>query len=251
MNSQTPLNPLVTIVTVTYNAGATLPATLRSIERQTCNLYEFILIDGNSKDNTVELAKQSSVLNKTIVSEPDHGLYDAMNKALGIAKGDYVMFLNAGDSLHSDDTLQQIADAILENDYPGVVYGQTDIVDAERHRIGSRHLSAPENLTLDSFKDGMLVCHQAFIALRKLTDNFSPFYKYSADYKWCINILQRSHRNTFINDVIVDYLDEGVTSRHRFASLWERFCIMCKYYGVMPTVGRHFKFFIRNLKRKS
>lgn len=245
------MNPLISIITVTYNAENTLGPTLRSIEEQTCKLYEFILIDGASKDGTVSMAENSAIDNKTIVSEPDKGLYDAMNKGLGIATGDYVVFLNAGDSFHSPHTLEHFAEAIMENDYPGILYGQTDIVDEGRNYIGPRHLTAPEVLTLESFKHGMVVCHQAFVVLRKLTNNFDTRLKFSADYEWCIRCLQRSMRNCYLNETVVDYLSEGVTTANHRKSLTERFFIMSHYYGFFPTLFRHFKFIGRYLKRKT
>ncbi len=244
------MNPLFSIITVTYNAASTLPATLRSVGEQTCKLFEYLVIDGASRDNTVELARNSGIEQISIISEPDKGLYDAMNKGLGIAKGDYVIFLNAGDSFHNAKTLQLIADAIMDNDYPGIVYGQTQIVDSARKRIGDRHLTAPSILTLDSFKDGMVVCHQAFVVLRKLVDNFDTRYRFSADYEWCIRCLQRSHRNCYIDRIIIDYLSEGVTTANHRASLWERFKIMSHYFGFFPTLFRHIGFFIRDRKRK-
>lgn len=245
-----PMNPLFSIITVTYNAAHTLPATLRSVGEQSCKLYEYLVIDGLSTDDTVKLAEESGITPLTVVSEPDRGLYDAMNKGLGLAKGDYVIFLNAGDSFHSPNVLQLIADSIMENDYPGIVYGQTQIVDSSRHRIGDRHLSAPAILTLDSFKDGMVVCHQAFVALRKLVDNFDTRYRFSSDYEWCIRCLQRSHRNCYIDRILIDYLSEGVTTANHRASLFERFQIMTHYFGLFPTLYRHIGFFIRDLKRK-
>lgn len=245
------MNPLFTIITVTYNASETIPATLKSVAEQTCKLYEYLVIDGLSSDDTVRLANESGIGNMTVISEKDRGIYDAMNKGLGIATGDYVIFLNAGDSFKNTNTLQLIADKIMDNDYPGIVYGQTEIVNASRKRIGDRHLSAPAILTLDSFKNGMVVCHQAFIVLRKLVDNFDTRYKFSADYEWCIRCLQRSHRNCYIDRIIIDYLAEGVTTANHYASLWERFRIMSHYFGFFPTVFRHIGFFVRNLKRKN
>ncbi len=248
--TDTPINPLFSIITVSYNAADTIPHTLRSIESQTCKLYEYIVIDGKSKDDTVALAMDAKIENKTVISEKDYGLYDAMNKGLGYARGDYVIFLNAGDTFHSPDTLQHIADTIVSQDYPGIVYGQTDIVDSERRYIGPRHLTAPERLTLESFGDGMCVCHQAFVALRKLTSNFDTRLKYSADYKWCILCLQRSHRNSYTGEVLIDYLSEGVTTNNHMASLFERFRIMSHYYGFFPTLLNHFRFIARYLKRR-
>ena len=221
------MNPLFTIITVAYNAEKTIPATLKSVQEQTCRLFEYIIIDGASSDGTLKQISNSGIENLTLVSEPDKGIYDAMNKGLGLAKGDYVIFLNAGDSFHSHLTLETIANTVMDNDYPGIVYGQTQLVNSDRKRIGDRHLSAPEYLTLDSFKEGMLVCHQAFIALRKLVDNYDTRYKFSADYEWCIRCLQRSHRNLYIDRILIDYLSEGVTTANMKASLWERFKIMC------------------------
>lgn len=235
------LHPLYSIITVTYNAAETFAPTLQSIKGQTCRLFEYIVIDGASSDSTVKMAEEAGIENIKILSEPDNGLYDAMNKGLGLATGDYVIFLNAGDSFHSNNTLQHIADAIFNNDYPGIVYGQTVIVDMARNRLRDRHFTAPANLNLSSFSNGMTVCHQAFIALRKITNTYDTRYRFSADYEWCIRCLQRSHRNCYIDEVLIDYLEEGVTTRHWFRSLAERFRIMCYYYGVFPTVWRHIK----------
>ena len=235
------MQPLFSIITVTYNAERVLPATLKSVKEQSCRLYELIIIDGESSDSTVEIAKKADIPNSEIVSEKDRGIYDAMNKGLGLAHGDYVIFLNAGDTFHSDTTLEHLADAIMDNDYPGIVYGQTDIVDIDRNRIGDRHLLAPEILTLESFKDGMLVCHQAFCALRKITSNYDMRYRYSADYEWCIKCLQRSHRNYYMNETIIDFLQGGMSTQNHFASLTERFNIMSHYYGFFHTLVTHIK----------
>ena len=241
--------PLFTIITVTYNAENTIGCTIASVKEQTCTLYEHIVIDGDSSDSTIEIARRMLHPLMQFHSSPDAGIYDAMNKGLAIANGDYVIFLNAGDTFHSPDTLQHIADTIMENDYPGVVYGQTDIVDASRHRIGPRHLTAPDNLTLNSFANGMMVCHQAFVALRRITSYYDLRYRFSADYEWCIRVLQHSRRNVLLPEVMIDYLNEGTTTRNHRRSLMERFRIMCFYYGFFPTVMRHFKFAIRSLRR--
>lgn len=239
------MNPLFSIITVTYNAEATIQPTLRSISRQTCRLFEHLVIDGASTDNTLRLIEDSGIAETKVYSEPDKGLYDAMNKGLGLAKGEYVIFLNAGDSFHSPSTLQTIADGIMDNDFPGIIYGQTDIVDSMRRRIGERHLRAPEELSLKSFANGMLVCHQAFVALRRITGPFNLKYRFSADYEWCIKCLQHSRHNVYIPEVIVDYLNEGMTTANHRKSLIERFRIMCHYYGTIPTILRHIKFIFR------
>lgn len=244
------MQPLFSIITVTYNASKNIEPTLASVKAQTCKLYEYIVIDGLSTDNTVNIVKAAGIERCNLISEKDYGLYDAMNKGLGLANGDYVLFLNAGDSFHSPNTLEHFAEAIMDNDYPGIVYGQTDIVNSERKRISPRHFTAPELLTLESFSDGMVVCHQAFMVLRKLTSNFNTKFRFSADYEWCIRCLQRSHRNQYINEVVVDYLNEGVTTQNKWKSLLERFNIMSYYYGFFPTLFKHIKKVIRAIVKK-
>ena len=242
--------PLFSIITVTYNAAATVRATMESVASQTCLVYEHLVMDGASKDSTLSIVDDLSTERTRVHSSPDRGIYDAMNQGLDQARGDYVIFLNAGDRFHSEHTLQRIADVIMASDYPGVVYGQTDLVDGEGHYVGPRHLTAPEQLTLDSFKHGMLVCHQAFVALRRLCPQYDTRWRFSADYEWCIRVLQHSRRNVYTGDVLIDYLSEGMTTRNRNASLKERYHIMCQYYGTLPTIMRHVGFFGRNLMRK-
>ena len=243
--------PLFSIITVTWTASAVLPVTLRSVAGQTCREYEHIVMDGNSSDGTPDIARKLGSPELTRVwSEPDSGLYDAMNKAMERARGEYYIFLNAGDTFHSPDTLALIAETIRSGGHPGVVYGQTDIVDSSRRRVADRHLIAPEQLTLRSFANGMVVCHQAFIVNSKVATPFDTSYRYSADYEWCIRCLQHSRLNLYIPHTIIDYLMEGLSTAHRFASLRERFAIMCRYYGVATTVGRHLLFLPRFIRRR-
>ncbi len=243
---------LFTIITPTYNAEATLPPTLRSIEEQVCDDYELIVMDGGSKDSTVEMASSANISadRLTVVSERDRGLYDAMNKAVRLARGKYLVFLNAGDTFHSPDTLATIARAIRDTG-ADIVYGQTQLVDADRRRIADRHLTAPEHLDFKSFAQGMLVCHQAFIVRRDLAGEYDLNYRLSADYEWCIRCLQKSRSNVLIDEVLIDYLYEGLSTHNRRKSLMERFRIMCRYYGTVPTIVRHLGFIPRFIRHKA
>ena len=127
-----------TIITCTYNAGHELQRTTDSVLRQTYPEVEHIIQDGCSRDKTLEIAneykqvsdQESSAHDVIIVTETDGGLYDAMNRGLKRATGDYVVFLNAGDKLPDSDTLEQLAAAIGKaTPLPGVLYGDTNIVD--------------------------------------------------------------------------------------------------------------------------
>lgn len=236
-----------TLITVTYNAEETLERTLRSVADQTYPHIEHILIDGASKDNTLKIAQNYPHLTK-VVSEPDRGLYDAMNKGLRLATGDYVCFLNAGDKLHATDTLEKMVDKIQVNpstEYPGVLYGHTDIVDNDGQYLGPRRLTPPEQLTWRSFKQGMLVCHQAFYARRDLCPEYDTTFRFSADFDWCIRVMKQTDNLLHLPFTVVDYLQEGMTTRNHRASLIERFRLMCRHYGTLATIGQHLWFIVR------
>ncbi len=246
----TRLHPKFSIITVTYNAGATLEDTIQSVITQTYRNLEYIIIDGGSKDRTLEIIEQYRPHIHKVVCEPDKGLYDAMNKGIKQATGDYICFLNAGDELHEDDTLLLMVHSITESTLPDVLYGETAIVDEEGHFVRMRRLSAPEHLTWKSFKSGMLVCHQAFFARRDLVEPFDLRYRFSADFDWCIRIMKKSQTLHNTHLTLIDYLNEGMTTRNHKASLKERFRIMCKYYGYIPTVLRHLGFAVRAITKK-
>jgi len=243
--------PIFSIITVTYNAESTIEATMRSIKQQTFRPIEHIIIDGASKDNTLYIINKYMDENTKVISEPDQGLYDAMNKGIRMATGTYLCFLNAGDTFHEQDTLAKMVNGagLMANEkLPAILYGQTAIVDAERHFLRMRHHTAPEVLTWKSFQQGMLVCHQAFFVKRTLADPYDLQYKYSSDYDWCIRMMKKADVISNTHLILIDYLDEGMTTRHHRASLIERLRIMAKHYGWGKTLLMHLWFVIRLLK---
>lgn len=258
-----------TIATVCFNAAAFLRRTILSVEGQDYPHIEHLIIDGRSKDETLAQIHHYQERNSHLtspheivcLSEPDHGLYDAMNKALRLATGDYILFLNAGDKLHSPSILSDIAHLLQKGNYadtarPAVLYGDTHLVDDEGRFLRRRRLSPPERLNWRSFRHGMLVCHQAFFARTDLakTHLYDLDYRFSADFDWCIRILRSAHSRRLpplnTHTVVVDYLSEGMTTRHHKASLRERFHIMCKHYGLFTTLMQHAWFAVRALLKK-
>ena len=260
-----PRLPLITVATVTYNAESTLPCTLESVASQTYPHIEHLIVDGCSKDQTMEQIHRYVDANTGkaqphdihVVREPDKGLYDAMNKALEQAAGDYIVFLNAGDRLHSPDTLQKaFAPLAGLSPLPAIVYGETDLVDAEGRFVRHRRLQAPERLTWKDFRWGMLVCHQSFYVRTDLARQ-TPYdlaYRFSADYDWCLRLLEQADRkglpvrNSHL--VLTDYLCEGLTTQNHKASLGERFRIMARHFGWAATVGQHLWFVLRAVLKK-
>lgn len=243
------MKPTFSIVTVTWNAADVIAATLASVREQSCVDFEYLVVDGASTDDTLNMVRAAAIDNTRIVSEPDKGLYDAMNKAIGLAQGEYIIWLNAGDAFAAPDSLARMA--VAAQSHPDVIYGQTQLVNSERQVVGMRHLSAPEHLTVDSFKQGMLVCHQAFVARREIMPQYDMQYRFSADYDWCIRVLQVSKHNFYLGDApVISFLNEGMTGRNHKASLKERYRVMCHYYGTLPTMARHLGFALRHLWRK-
>lgn len=223
---------------------------MRSIQRQTFKDFEHIVVDGASADSTLTIAREMASENLRLLSERDSGLYDAMNKGLSMARGRYVLFLNAGDAFHTVDTLQAYADAALTD--ADIIYGDTVIVDSSRTLIGPRHLSAPEVLDFESFSRGMLVCHQAFMVRRDLAPWYDLRYRFSADYDWTVKCIRASspERNVNLHRVTIEYLSDGITDRNKKKSLRERFDIMSKHYGTAKAIMRHLGFIPRALKRR-
>lgn len=240
-------HPKFSIITVTYQAGKVLEDTIQSVIFQTYRNVEYIIVDGGSTDNTLEIVKKYHDRISIVVSEPDKGLYDAMNKGIRLATGDYLCFLNAGDELHENETLQRMVLTLKGKELPDVIYGETAIVDEEGHFLHMRRLQAPDVLHWKSFKQGMLVCHQAFFARRELAlrHPYNLQYRFSADFDWCIRIMKDAKRLHNTRLTLIDYLNEGMTTRNHKASLKERFRIMAKHYGWVSTFLHHGWFVIR------
>ena len=260
-----------TIVTITYNAAPVFTRTAESVMTQAYRNIEHIIVDGASTDGTAELAKEykrrsDAAMNGhevRIISEPDNGLYDAMNKGLALATGDYVCFMNAGDFYPDGSTLSLIAaNACLEDlqstgkPLPAVLYGDTSLTDNDGRYIGRRRLAPPERLTWRSFRSGMLVCHQAFYARTDIARR-TPYdlrYRHSADVDWCIRVMKEAGRMTLplvnIHATVACYQREGQTTKYHRASLLERFDVMRRHYGLAMTLAMHAWFVVRAVLKR-
>ncbi len=252
------------VVTITYNAAAVLRPTLDSVMMQDYPNVEHLIIDGASTDETLAIAKayqkQSDEAENghvvKIQSEPDKGLYDAMNKGLRLATGDYIVFMNAGDRFPEADTLDKVMLAAVVGDgeeRPAVLFGNTDIIDDKGNFLYHRRLSPPERLTWRSFRYGMVVCHQAFYARTDIARSlpYDTTFRYSADVDWCIRVMKEGERQHLllrnIHAVVANYMEEGQTTIHHKDSLKERFEVMRRHYGLLTTVLLHAWFAVRKL----
>lgn len=230
------------IITVVYNGEADLPGTMESVRRQTYPHIEYIFVDGASKDNSLKIIQEfaKTMPNVRWLSEPDKGLYDAMNKGMRIATGDFVWCLNCGDHIHAPDVLEKMAALITPQ--TDVLYGETMLVDAERHAVGTMsELSTrqlPAHLHWRDFLGGMLVVHQAFVPRLSIAP---PLIENNlcADYDWCIKILKKSRENVNTGFITTDYLMGGISKQRHRQSLRDRFSVMRTHFGLLPTLLAH------------
>ncbi len=238
-------SPVVSIITVVYNDAKGLERTLQSVQAQSYANIEHIIIDGASNDGTLEVIRKAEEKIAYWQTEPDNGLYDAMNKGLKIASGDYVWFMNAGDLIHKKDTTEQIF--FEESDYADIYYGDTMVVNEAYEPIGLRRLRPPEQLNWKSFRRGMLVCHQAILVKRNLADTYNQRYAHSADFDWVISALKKTDKIRNTRLILTSFLDGGHSKQNIRPGLKERFHSMSRHYGFLPTLVRHipiaFRFF--------
>ena len=273
-----PERMFVSIVTVTYNPGELLEPTMRSVAEQVGVQIDYVVVDGASKDGTVERLRsfgkrieeieadggqdERNQLTYRWVSEPDRGLYDAMNKGLAMASGDYVLFLNAGDTLAHPRVL---ADLWSERKGAAVYYGQAMVVESIGGReLGLRKPMPPQDLNWRSLRFGMVVSHQAFVINRVLALPYDLQYRICADIDWMIRCLRALDPGTlgpevvsskalgvhFADRVLVHFLDGGLSSQRRKAAWKERFLIMSRHYGPLNNLLNHGWIVIRYVLRR-
>lgn len=247
-----PNQPKISIITVVYNGAALIERTIQSVLAQTYRNIEYIIIDGASTDGTLAIIEKYQDKIALLHSGKDKGIYDAMNRGLKDAKGDYVLFLNAGDTLFASGTIEHV---FKNNDDADVYYGNTAVVNEDNVILGDRRLTPPETLDWKSFRFGMCVSHQSFIPKRLLCSYYDLEYTISADIDWVINVLKQSQKTVNTQDYISRFLEGGTSNKRRKKALLERFKIMVKHYGFFQTVINHiiilFRYPIHKLTKRT
>ncbi len=246
--------PKISVITVVFNGKDTLEKTIASVAAQTYSNVEYIVVDGGSNDGTVELIKKFGDVITTWISGPDGGIYDAMNKGIGLATGEYLWFINSGDEIYDAHTLERIFN-IHNLPFYDIYYGDTVMIDAEGNEIGGRRLKPPANLTWKDLRNGMLVSHQSIIVAKKIAPLYNTKYKFSADFEWVLVSLKRADRVINTHQILSRFLEGGITYQNIPEGLKERFSIMTKYFGFVPTllnhivIGSRFLYFLIKNKR--
>lgn len=241
--------PIISVITVTYNAERFIERTLRSIASQTYPYVESILIDGQSTDNTIELINQYKIHNSKLTSERDKGLYDAMNKGIDLSSGDYIIFMNAGDVFYDSNTISK---AFLMNDSADFVYGDTIFINEQGVTSPPfKNKPSQDQISFKSFINGMVVCHQSMFIKRSKAEKFDiSEYRLACDIDWVIRSLKNctTHRDTGL--IISKFLIGGVSQSHKWKAVKERFWISVKHFGWFATFYQNIKMVIFFLIKK-
>lgn len=209
-------NPTFSIITVCRNALPILQQTVASVRTQSFNDYEHIIIDGASTDGTIQwLTTQQQI---EWISESDKGIYDAMNKGVKLAHGEWIIFMNAGDTLYDKEVLNRIY-PILQKGY-GMVYG--DIVKEKKGKFITKHAELPHNT------HRMFFCHQALFTRRELLlkEPFDISLRLSADYKFVKQMYKQRTKMLYVPQIIACFDTNGMSNTHLIDGLKENIRII-------------------------
>ena len=201
----------ISVITISYNAEDTIEKTLKSIENQSYNNIEHIIIDGGSKDSTLEICNSFSHEAK-IISELDNGVYDAFNKGLKLATGDVIGFLNADDTFYNENSIQDIVDAFSNNE-ADIVYGNLDYVN-EESKVIRNWISRPYEKGL--LKKAWKIAHPSFYCKKEVYDRLGGYndsFKIAGDFELCLRFLEINQVPSFyLNKKLVKMLVGGISN---------------------------------------
>lgn len=237
-------NPFFTIITISYNKADEIERTIKSIVGQTCKDYEYILVDGKSTDTTMNIVEKYQNHFTKIVSEKDHGIYDAMNKGLGLASGRYIVYINAGDEFYNERTLETVK--ALQNE-EGCIYGSAKIV------YGKKFLINKTTLDKNNLAKGKMLCHQSLYVKRDLLNELKGFnqsYKIAGDFDLCCRLILTNPRILHIDSCLSTFYKGGASANFE-VNRKEIFNIIRKYFSLFDSINFYIKNnIIDNTRRK-
>ena len=211
----------ISIITASYNSGKTIRHTVESVLRQTYPDFEYIVVDGGSTDNSIDIVKEYQVAFKgrlKWISEKDKGIYDAMNKALSMATGDFLIFMNAGDKFVAEFTVENAMRSV--RDPKAVYYGDALFVDPTQRR--SYIYGGPYSAyTICSTN----ICHQSIFYPKAAYKNYSYDLKYRlfSDYAYNINLFAKRFKFVYLKDIVSVFRMDGLSSKeHDIVMLRDR-----------------------------
>lgn len=234
-------NYYISIITANLNNARGLQNTIESIKDINYSTFEHIIIDGGSTDSSLDVIKNHSQNISYYISEPDNGIYDALNKGLKIAKGDWISFMNSGDMFCSKNILPEIFCKEIEDDL-FILYGNTLVTETDKRII------PPSKINKCYFYFNT-ICHQSVFFRRKLFDQiglYSLAYKVLSDKEFFLRAYMHNYKFSYINLDICRWEAEGFSSRNRKIANSEVKILNKKYYTVLE---QFILFFIKQFKR--
>lgn len=213
---------LVTIITVTYNAEKYIEQTIKSVIYQDYSNIEYIIIDGASSDGTVDIIKKYEKFITYWISEPDKGVYDAMNKGIDVATGKWINFMNAGDTFVSNFTVSTIMKKLQPTSE--LVYGDSFLISKTEKQYRKAK-------NIDNFFNGIPFCHQALFAKRAILNKykFNTFYSIAADYDFILKAFTVKHHYQYVDIPVCNFLDDGLSQQQILKSSIEAMMVISKY----------------------
>jgi len=230
----------ITVITVCYNAAQTIEQTILSVIHQTYSQIEYIIVDGASTDGTLDIIQKYQQYIACLISEPDSGVYDAMNKGIRYASGDFILFLGADDILYNNTVFQNLAAKMIDMNV--VYYGNVIQLPSQKRYWGK----------FNKYKFGMgNICHQSIFYPRQVFnhDLFDTKYTVYADYVFNLR-LYNTVRFVYIGEVIAYFDVRGISSRSVDVNFnKDKYRLIINYLGYVPLFCRglyHGLVFLRN-----
>lgn len=230
--------PKISIVTVVYNAVNVVADTIQSVAGQTYANKEYIVVDGNSTDGTLEVIKEYSASIDVLVSESDKGIYDAMNKGAKLATGEWILFMNAGDSFASNSVLSEVFLGKSDDNF-SVIYGDTIAV----YPWGKVLIKAR---TLSTFELRLPFCHQSVFVKTELMKRhqFDVSYRAASDYNFFYSLYKNNVCFTYV-EIPISLYDVSGFSAQNAISTYKEIASINKSVGTTSYYNMLFVLYVR------
>ena len=240
----------LSVITINFNNHLGLVRTANSILTQSArHSFEWIVIDGASTDASKDWLNKNSSKIDILISEPDQGIYDAMNKGIEAASGEYIWFMNSGDAIFEPSTVEKLLNDLDSN--MDVYFSDTMFIDQEGKELGL--ISAlkpqrfPQELRPDSFRFGMNICHQSFVARKKVVPRYNLEYRLASDIDWIIQILKKAPSNQCCKHVLSRFETGGSSYQNTNEAWKERYKVLGHHYGKGMNIIAHAFIVLRRL----
>lgn len=230
--------PLISIITVVYNGAKTIENTIISVVRQTYKKIEYIIIDGNSSDSTIEIINKYRPSISFLLSEPDYGIYDAMNKGISLCNGDWVLLLNSDDILFYNDIVEQISIHLMRT-YADIIHANIIV----KYPNGKIRRNVPDNESM--LVHGMCLNHGSCFIRKSVYNHrvYSLNYKIASDYDFLLWCYLKNYSFEYINKDIILFSAQGITGSPNFACI-DAYKIWKNYFGNPKALFKLLKDFL-------